>query len=361
MQALIIAWNDYFYTGDDRSIAANYELLNSRTQGALRRDNGLISTTADKTVATPEFRRSIKFNGTIRGIVDWPHDSEEDGFVFTDYNCGGNAFHYRARCLLTRIARQTGRTKEARKLDEDCKRLYRLFNDAFFDPATGTYRAGTDTDHHTLHSARFVMAFGLVPEEHRDAVLAYIRSRNMACSVYGTQFLPDAVYDAGESDYAQYLLTKQNLRSRYNMLVHDTTITYEARDDSFKPNQDWNHAWAAAPANILMRKPIDVEPLIPGCELLSVCPQISSLHHVEATLPTIRGSVEVAIENNPGLYRPHVTVPANTTARITQPVAADRFTLTCNGERRRTRRTSRKGFIDAGETGSGNYVFEARF
>ncbi|MDE6779540.1 MAG: family 78 glycoside hydrolase catalytic domain, partial [Alistipes sp.] len=96
LQALLIAWNDYLHTGDDRSIAANYELLKSRTLLSLRQDNGLISTTADKTVATPEFRRSINFAGTIRDIVDWPHGSEEDGFVFTDYNCAVNAFHFKA-------------------------------------------------------------------------------------------------------------------------------------------------------------------------------------------------------------------------------------------------------------------------
>lgn len=40
MQALIIAWNDYLYTGDLRPIETHYELLKSRTLLALRRGDG---------------------------------------------------------------------------------------------------------------------------------------------------------------------------------------------------------------------------------------------------------------------------------------------------------------------------------
>lgn len=360
LQALIIAWNDYLYTGDARSIAANYDLLKSRTLHMLQQDNGLISTTMDKTVRTPEFRRSINFGGTVRDIVDWPHGSEEDGFVFTDYNCVVNAFHYRALQLLARMARLTGRNDEAVRFEDDCNRLYHAFNETFFDSEAGTYRDGADTDHHSLHSAMFALSLGLVPEEHRDTVLDYIRSRGMACSVYGAQFLLDAVYNACDGDYALQLLTKRDSRSWYNMLTHGATITYEAWDDSFKPNQDWNHAWGAAPANIIPRRLVGVEPLAPACEVISIRPQTSSLCHVEATVPTIRGSVHVTIDNEPNRYCLHVTVPSNTTARIALPVAAERFELRCNGSRRRAS-CNEEGFVDAGEVPSGDYLFEIKY
>ena len=360
LQALIIAWNDYLYTGDLRSIETHYELLKSRTLLTLRRGDGLISTTADKTVATDGFRRSINFGGTIRDIVDWPHGSEEDGFVFTDRNCVVNAFHYRALQLLARMARLTERTEEARALDEDCRQFRQRFNDAFFDPDAGTYRDGRDTGHYSLHSAMFAMAFGLVPEEHRDAVLSYIRSRDMACSVYGAQFLLDAAYDAGDSDYGLYLLTKRDRRSWYNMLAHDATLTYEAWDDSFKPNQDWNHAWGAAPANVIMRRLVGVRPLVPGCGLICISPQTSSLRHVEATVPTIRGGVKVAIDNAPGCYRLKVCVPPNTSACVVLPVRAEQAEVRCNGRRRAWSATER-GFVDAGKIASGEYEFEVKY
>ena len=37
------------------------------------------------------------------------------------------------------------------------------------------------------------------------------------------------------------------------MVESGTTITWEAWDQKYKPNQDWNHAWGAAPANLLPR------------------------------------------------------------------------------------------------------------
>lgn len=37
------------------------------------------------------------------------------------------------------------------------------------------------------------------------------------------------------------------------MIDQGSTITMEAWSLKAKPNQDWNHAWGAAPANLLPR------------------------------------------------------------------------------------------------------------
>jgi hypothetical protein len=44
----------------------------------------------------------------------------------------------------------------------------------------------------------------------------------------------------------------------------------EAWDDSFKPNQDWNHPWGAAPGNIIVRHLAGIRPLEPGFKKFSV-------------------------------------------------------------------------------------------
>ena len=71
LQALSIAWYDYLYTGDSRSLESSYELLKPRVLMALREKNGLISTTTG--LQTDDFLRSIRMKGQIRDIVDWPH------------------------------------------------------------------------------------------------------------------------------------------------------------------------------------------------------------------------------------------------------------------------------------------------
>lgn len=357
LQALIIAWNDYLYTGDLRSVEQNYDLLSARTLRSLRRDNGLISTRIDDTVSTDAFRRSIRFNGNISDIVDWPRGSEDDNYVFTPYNTVVNAFHYRAMQLLARMAEALGRHDEARELNSYCDAFRHTFNAAMIDPTTGTYRDGIDTDHRSLHANLFPLAFGLVPEEYERSVVDYIRSRGMACSVYAAQFLLDGLYDMAEGDYALHLLTKDDIRSWRNMIRAGATITFEAWDNSFKPNQDWNHAWGAAPADIIPMRLVGVRPLTPSAATIEVRPQTASLRHVTAAVPTIRGTVEVDIDRTDNLYRMRVRIPANTDARILLPAPDHKYILRRNGRRIHPRKSGNGAFVDAGTVASGEYIF----
>lgn len=357
LQALIIAWNDYLYTGDLRSVEQNYDLLSARTLRSLRRDNGLISTRADNTVSTDAFRRSIRFNGNISDIVDWPRGSEDDNYVFTPYNTVVNAFHYRAMQLLARMAEALGRHDEARELNSYCDAFRDTFNAAMIDPTTGTYRDGIDTDHRSLHANLFPLAFGLVPEEYERSVVDYIRSRGMACSVYAAQFLLDGLYDMAEDDYALHLLTKDDIRSWRNMIRAGATITFEAWDNSFKPNQDWNHAWGAAPADIIPMRLVGVRPLTPSAATIEVRPQTASLRHVTAAVPTIRGTVEVDIDRTDNLYRMRVRIPANTDARILLPAPDHKYILRRDGRRIHPRKSGNGAFVDAGTVASGEYIF----
>ena len=353
LQAPIIAWNDYLYCGDIRSIEANYELLKARSLISLSQKNGLISTTVDGHAQSREFLDSIRLRDNIRDIVDWPRVSEDDGFVFADYNCVVNAYYYNAVNLLARMASLLDRNDEAKALEMRASVIMKAFNSAFFDSKAGAYRDGIGVDHHSLHSSMFALAFGLVKEKDVPRVLDFIRSRGMACSVYGAQFLLDALYAVGDYDHALSLLTSREKRSWANMLDCGTTITYEAWDDTFKPNQDWNHAWGAAPANILPRHIAGVEPLEPGCRTISVAPKTSSLKRVDATVPTIRGEVKVSIDNAPGCYKLKVTIPANTKAQVSLPLMAKRFGISINGALAKAKSSDRR--VEVGTLQSGTY------
>ena len=145
----------------------------------------------------------------------------------------------------------------------------------------------------------------------------------MGCSVYGAQYLFEALYRADEADYALALLTGGGDRSWPHM-IHDvgTTITLEAWDDKFKPNQDWNHAWGAAPANIIPRLLMGIEPLAPGFARFRVRPRTASLVRAALSLPTIRGQVKLEVScPDPRTWRAALRVPANTTAEFEIPAA----------------------------------------
>ena len=361
LQALIIAWNDYMYTGDKRSIEANYETLKARTLSSLSRENGLISTT-DKRVSDKDFQRSIRFNGNIRDIVDWPRcgdwpHGEDDHYHLTAYNTVVNAFHYQALCILQKMADLTGRKEEAKELQVECERVYKAFNTLLFDPEKSLYLDGAESDHITLHSNLFPLALGLVDEQKQGAIMDYIRSRGLVCSVYASQFLMDGIYEARDADYGLHLLTKQDERSWYNMVRHNATITYEAWDDKFKNNQDWNHAWGAAPANIIPRRLLGVTPLEAGFEKMAIHPQTSTLGKVEAKVPTVKGEVTLAIDSTSNSYSLKVTIPANTLAEVVLPCAKEVKELRIDGKKRAFKHTSSCG-VDCGTIGSGEHIFE---
>jgi hypothetical protein len=58
-----------------------------------------------------------------------------------------------------------------------------------------------------------------------------------------------------------------------------------------------------------------VEPLTPGFGTIRIKPQVASLEWVKAIIPTIRGAVQMSVENKGGKYILNVTIPANNGCR----------------------------------------------
>lgn len=348
LQNILLAWNDYLYTGDDQFIRQYYPELQKKVLMPLAAPNGLISTTAK--FQEDDFLRSIHitkiFDGKrgLKDIVDWPqggsyigtekeHAGETDGFVFTDYNSVVNAFYYRTLVLMHQISAALGKKKEAADYLSKAKEHYRSFQQVFRNPLTGLIKDGDTTSHTSLHANMFALAFGLIPEQDLPSVVRFIKSRKMACSVYGSQFLLDALYEAGEQDYALSLLSSTTERSWYNMIRLGSTISLEAWDKTYKPNLDWNHAWGAVPANIIVRRLMGVEPLTPGADTIRIKPQIGSLRFARLRTPTIKGEVAVFCEKSEQIHRYSIQIPGGTSADVQVPVHSNNNGITVDGRR----------------------------
>ena len=169
-------------------------------------------------------------------------------------------------------------------------------NAKMFDPQRGIYVDGIGSSHASLHANLFPLAFGIVPENHRRTVVDFIKSRGMACSVYPTVYLLEALYDAGEEQAALDLMTSDSDRSWLNMIRVGSTVTTEAWDIKYKKNSGWTHAWSSAPAQILPRKLVGIEPLEPGFGKVRIQPRPGNLTHASARLPTIRGFIDAGFK-----------------------------------------------------------------
>ena len=364
LQSVLMAWNDYLYTGNKESLQNFYTDLKAKALLPLADESGFISTKTGK--VTSEVLESIHFKGTLKDIVDWPQTGilglgknepgETDGFVFQDVNAVVNAYHYQAVSQLAQIAKVLNQSSDEQQFAVKAAKLKASFNEKLLDKKRGVYFDGIGTNHASLHANMFPLTFGLVPEKYVGKISGFVQSRGMACSVYGSQFLMDAVYDGNNPDYGLQLLTSTSDRSWYNMIRVGSTISLEAWDNKYKPNQDWNHAWGAAPANIIPRKLMGIEPLEPGFRKIRIKPQPASLEHAEIKCPTIRGDVLLSFKNKlQQSFSMNLTIPANTTADVYLPFWSKSQKVSMNGNAVKYRQEGNFAIVE--EVGSGKNVF----
>jgi alpha-L-rhamnosidase len=323
MFSVLMAWEDYQYTGDATSLKAFYPDLKAKTLRALERADGLISTTQP---AVPNAVKSaIHFTGTLKDIVDWP-EGERDGYDMRPVNTVVNAFHCRSMALMANIADVLDNADEAADFRKAAATSLQTFNAKLFNSATGLYLDGEGSVHSSLHANMFPLAFGLVPADRREKVAAFVQSRGMACSVYGAQFLLDALFDTGRSAQAVRLVEAPGDRS-WRHMVEDvgTTITLEAWDSKYKPNQDWNHAWGAAPANVLPHKVLGISPLEPGYQKALIWPHTAppgepgALTWARGKVPTVKGPIMINWQRGAAGFHLNFTLPAGMPAEVRLP------------------------------------------
>ncbi|MBN1107192.1 MAG: alpha-L-rhamnosidase [Bacteroidales bacterium] len=322
LHTVLMFYNDLMFTGNTESVAEYYDELKHKTLIALAREDGLISSAA----VNEEVMKSIGFSNPkerIRDIVDWPPaqkdtgwklvtaEGERDGYELVEINTVVNAFYYRNLVLMSEIAAMLGKTEDASFYSNEAVRVKDTFNNILLEKERGYYVDGENSLHSSLHANMMALAFGLVPEEFRDIVVEFIKSRGMACSVYGSQYLLEGLYRAGEAEYALSLMTATHDRSWWNMIRSGSTIAMEAWDMKYKPNSDWNHAWGAAPANIIPGYMWGIQPAKPGFAKCIIRPQLNGLNYSTIEVPTIRGSIKAEYRENGTEKLFLITLPGN--------------------------------------------------
>ena len=337
----LLIYADYMYTGNTELIERYYEALKHKTLYELSNEDGLItSTKVDR-----DFMLKLGFDDDYKkpltDIVDWPPPNfngstslgELDGYVFKPYNTVINSFFYENMKIMAKFAQILGKTQEVMDFELRAAKVKKAVNEQMFDKERGIYLDGIGTNHASLHANMMPLAFDLVPKEHLESVVDFVMSRGMACSVYGSQFLMDGLYNAGEEDYALELLTDTSDRSWYNMIRIGSTITLEAWDNKYKNNLDWNHAWGAVPANVIPRGLWGIKPKTPGFGVATIVPQLSNLNSSTIEVPTVRGGIKAKYTyNSPGLQTYEIHIPGNMIAEFSLKDIAGKD-LIHNGEK----------------------------
>ncbi|MFI6034964.1 family 78 glycoside hydrolase catalytic domain [Streptomyces sp. NPDC051315] len=331
LMCALSAWEDYLATGDDRQLAKDYDLLVAKNLTAHLDSRGLVRKAPGST------------SQDLGDLVDWPAASR-DGYVFTTVNTVVNAFQYAAFDALARCARALGREEDADLLRERADTLAGAMRDTLLDSAAGTFRDGVGTTHSSQHATAFPVALG-VADPLEEPVLSRLGDTLAAggtkVSVYGSQFLLDALFRLGRSEAALALLTSRATNSWLHMLDDlKATVVTEAWDPALKSNMTFSHAWASAPANAVSRHVLGVRITAAGAREFLIRPRTGGLTRVNGTVPSVRGPVSVSVERSGTAHSTRVTVPPNSRAVVEVEIgdadpAEYRVTATAPGDRGR--------------------------
>lgn len=275
---VFMAHADWMRTGDTAWLSQRYDALKAKLLMHRVGENGLV--------------QSMKSDIERTDIVDWP-TGERDGYQFRPLNTVVNAFYVRSLRLMSEMGKALGRDAEAANYAELEARARVEFQETFFDSQTGLYRDGSGTEHQSLHANLFPLAFNLTLPTHRESIAKWLKKRGMKCSVYAAQYLMEGLFENGEAAGALELMMAPGDRSWRHMVESGTTITWEAWDQKYKPNQDWNHAWGAAPANLLPKYILGVQAQAPGWKSILVKPHTGSLTFAKGKVPSPLGPVLV--------------------------------------------------------------------
>jgi hypothetical protein len=339
---IFIAHADWMQTGDTNWLAPRYAALKTKLHLAAERPDGLIVSTDIQ----------VKHDD----LVDWP-GGERDHYVFKPVNTVENAFHQRALADMAELARALHQDADADDYTARETAGRAAFQKNLFDPTRGLYCDGEDTGHASLHANLFPLAFGLVPVENRARVAQWLGERGMACSVYAAQYLLESLFENDEATNALALITAPDDRSWRHMVESGTTITWEAWDQHYKPNQDWNHAWGAAPANLLPRFVLGVEPLAPGWTRIVIRPNPGTLKSCEGKVPTTLGPVLVRWESG-DTFKLSLTLPSGMSAQVHLPAGKNSNGVFLGGQPVRAHRDGLWWILDQDVTGAA--AIEAR-
>ena len=267
---------DYIlYSGDKAFLSEVLPGLKSRLLDELENDDGLIGG-----------------NDFYRELVDWPMN-ERDGYESAGVSLVPNCMRYSALKCMGGLTGDSAYFAKAEKLKSViCQKMQ--IPGGFVDSPGSTHTA--------QHSLFFPVATGVAAPE----AVSGLGELDIKCSVYAVQFLLDALYLGNFGQRALDLMRGKGIRSWLHMIDDlGSTVALEAWDISLKPNLDWNHAWGAAPANIIPRRLCGVRPSEPGFEEFIFDPQPGDLEFFKSTHPTPQGSINVEYDSG----RFSVTVP----------------------------------------------------
>ncbi|MEI8037109.1 MAG: glycoside hydrolase family 78 protein [Verrucomicrobiota bacterium] len=291
---LLIPWYEYLYYGDTENFRRHYD--------GMKRYVDYLSTRAK--------------DGIVNiGLNDWAPWKTQTDAAITD-----TAYYFVDAWIVARAAGVLGNKQDALKYTELAANIRAAFNRTFYQPDTALYDNGSQT---ALSCALYQ---GLVAPANQARVLANLvaavekADNHVDTGILGTKYLLNALLENGRADVA-YRMVAQNDQPGWGWwLAQGATTLWEQWSGAESRNHimfgDVSAWFYKALAGI------QPDPLAPGFKHFLISPQVvGDLTAASGSYDSIRGRIVSSWQVAQGEFRLDLTIPANTTATVSLPIA----------------------------------------
>lgn len=300
--AVISPWIAFQHSGDPSLLANHYEVM--------RRYVDYLSGRAQNHMLS-------------HGLGDWyDRGPGPPGYSqLTSKSVTATAIYYYDLTILAKMALLLDKGNDARKYGELAQLVRTAFNAALFHPDTNQYDRGSQT------ANAMPLVLGLVPEDHRGAVLdnlvADVRSHenHTTAGDIGHHFVLEALRQGGRSDVIYDMLSRTDSPSYGYQLAMGATALTEAWD--VDPHSSQNHFMLGHAEDWFYRGlgGIDVDLSRQPPEQIVIRPaMVGDIVSAEASHDSVLGKIEVRWSREPNTVSLDVQIPPGTSATVHLPV-----------------------------------------
>lgn len=230
-----------------------------------------------------------------------------------------NAFYYNALTISEKIFARIGLRDRASRCARRASALRSAYNRCFYDTERKLYFSGMNSAdstsappgqwlpenplkrYYNIHENVLSVLYGLCDPFEKQALTVRVLEDTALVQPqpYFMHFVLEAVYAAGLwSRYGMQLL------ERWRVCLETTEKGLAEAWGGF--NGDHSHAWGGTPAYQLPSKLSGMKILSPGCDVISLRPELYGLEHAEIRIPTRHGAISISMKRG---EEPQVTIP----------------------------------------------------
>jgi alpha-L-rhamnosidase len=234
------------------------------------------------------------------------------------------ALSYLQASDLAKAAGALGYTADAAHYTTLASDIKDAFNATFLNAAHNGYADGRQV------TSILPLAFGMVPAADLEAVGNQLTSTilntndgHLDTGIFGTRYLMDALARIGRTDVAMTILNQTTYPGFGYEISQGATTDWE--EWTYSSNMEsHDHAMFSGINASLYTDLAGIDTTSAGYGTLNIAPQIPpSLHHVSASIETVRGQVASSWTKTDHSFTLSVTVPVNATATVSVPLFGD--------------------------------------